>query len=193
MKPIRSFIAFQIKLSPELKNFLFSMQAALSASSIRWVNAEQLHVTLAFLGETSPMQLVAADKLLGSITGSTSCFTVSLRGLGYFGKTTAPRVIWIGMDHSTELGTLQKRISEGLVLSGMEPEDRQYSPHITLGRIKEFRDAATFRSLLTTYGCYDFHSFSVEEIIHYESILSPGGPEYRPIRVYPLLPAHTQD
>lgn len=186
MTTIRSFIAFQVSGSPDLEKFLLTARLQMGQSAVRWVDPGSLHVTLVFLGDTTEEQLTRITDILERVTANRPEFKITLRGVGYFGKQSAPRVIWLGLDPEPALTELQRTMQDELHSIGITTEDRQYSPHLTLGRVKEFRDAVSFRTLMNTYGCYEFHTMEVKDIILYESILSSTGPVYRPIQSFHL-------
>ena len=102
-----------------------------------WVKPENLHLTLRFLGEVEEARLPELSKAIASSLQGTSPFPLALGGLGAFPDLRFPRVIWIGVKRGAEeLSALQARLEEGLQRIGFSPEDRPFSPHLTLGRVR---------------------------------------------------------
>lgn len=107
---------------------------------VKWVEKENLHLTLRFLGEVDEKSLPSLQKHLASI--SLSPFTLQSSGPGAFPDRLAPRVLWWGVRGRTErdsqrLFQLKTEVDEALSRWGMAPEARGWRPHITLARVKE--------------------------------------------------------
>lgn len=102
---------------------------------VRWVQPEQLHVTLRFLGEVSEGRAESVRRAL-SVPWKTGAFSASLAGLGQFPFSGAPRVIWLGMEEGREqMGALKHELDHRLVSVGFEAETRPFRAHLTVGRV----------------------------------------------------------
>ncbi|WP_322480929.1 RNA 2',3'-cyclic phosphodiesterase [Thermogemmatispora sp.] len=133
----RTFLA--LDLSPELQTFLGRAIARGThlLPAARWVEPTSLHVTLAFLGELSDEQLAQAIEAGEAAARQVSPFSYRLTGLGTFGPASAPRVIWMGLeDASGRMRALQQTLMRELKARGFPPEERPFSPHLTLARLK---------------------------------------------------------
>ncbi|WP_376796373.1 RNA 2',3'-cyclic phosphodiesterase [Thermogemmatispora sp.] len=133
----RTFLA--LDLSPELRTFLGRAitRGAYLLPAARWVEPASLHVTLAFLGELNAEQLAQAIEAGEAAARQVPPFSYRLTGLGTFGPTRAPRVIWMGLeDVSGHLLALQQALMRELQARGFLPEERPFSPHLTLARLK---------------------------------------------------------
>jgi len=139
MEQVRSFIA--IELPGELKLGLTRVEAQLKASEqtwVKWVDPHSIHLTLKFLGS------VAVDKT-GEITSAMeqaaqgmSSFRLDVEGLGVFPNLRRVQVAWVGVGGDVDkLNQLQKRIDLNLVPLGFTPESRQFTPHLTLARLRD--------------------------------------------------------
>ncbi len=142
MEEIRAFIA--IELPPEIKVELASIIERLKAGherSVKWVNAEGIHLTLKFLGNVSRDRVLDINSSIESVCGILSPFSLTLKGLGAFPNLKSPRVAWIGIGGDVgKVVELQKMIDRAMSSLGFIPEKRPFSPHLTLGRV---RDRAT--------------------------------------------------
>ena len=137
MNAIRAFIA--IDLSPETHERLDyvtgQLKTRLPGFPVRWVPAENIHLTLKFLGDVSTTNLDMLYGIIRSETGRQSQFELSVGELGAFPSLHRPRVIWIGVEAPQELYSLQKGIEDEAARLGYARERRDFSPHLTMGRV----------------------------------------------------------
>ena len=174
----RIFIAIRIKPGDRLLGAVQNLQEEMAGDHIRWVDMNQLHITLAFLGDTPESKVKPLTQLLDDAAGSTGEFSFRITGLGVFRSIKDPRVIWAGIESSEELEDLYNKIKTGLKVLGTETEERPFRPHLTLGRIKSLNNPARLGEILGNYEHVHFQSVMVYELILYESILSSSGPTY---------------
>ena len=140
----RTFIA--LELNEALQRFLGEIISQISQKlpDLRWVDPTGIHLTLAFLGELSDDQLAAAIGASEEAAQKAIPFEYRLKGLGIFGSTHQPRVIWMGVEdlpsgkiQGSPLQQLHRVLTRKLELRGFEIEKRPFSPHLTLARIKQ--------------------------------------------------------
>jgi RNA 2',3'-cyclic 3'-phosphodiesterase len=140
----RTFIA--LELNEALKGFLGDIirQAARELPNLRWVDPAGVHLTLAFLGYLTDEQLEAAIDAAQVAARLAVPFEYRLKGLGIFGSSSQPRVIWMGIEdqpsgqiQGSPLQHLHRVLTRELELRGFEIEKRPFSPHLTLARIKQ--------------------------------------------------------
>ena len=140
----RTFIA--LELNEALQRFLGGIISQISQElpDLRWVDPTGIHLTLAFLGELSDDQLAAAIGASEEAAQKAIPFEYRLKGLGIFGSTHQPRVIWMGVEdlpsgkiQGSPLQQLHHVLTRKLELRGFEIEKRPFSPHLTLARIKQ--------------------------------------------------------
>ncbi len=148
---------------------------------IRWVKKENIHITLKFLGETPEEKLASLSRVLKDIVPRYSAFYIERGELGAFPSSASPRVIWLGiLDTSGNLSRIAQDIEDGLVVYGWEKERRRFHPHITLGRVKGGVNRKWWEKMRERE-LPDFPPIRVEEVILYQSILSPQGASYKPL------------
>lgn len=105
---------------------------------VRWVDPAGLHLTLAFLGELDDERLDAATQAAADVAGAHAPFTLRLGGVGTFGSARSPRVIWVDVaGERARLLQLQAALADDLEGRGFPREERPFSPHLTLARIKK--------------------------------------------------------
>lgn len=138
MALIRCFIAFE--LPGALKTELADLMAGLkrrSPSIVRWVDPQGIHVTLKFLGEVSQELLPEIETAMAEAAKLSHPFQLGVNGTGAFPNLNRPQLAWVGVNGEMEkLNALQKAVEANLETLGFPKEKRAYSPHLTLGRVR---------------------------------------------------------
>jgi len=188
LEKIRSFIA--VNLNPEIKEYLTSLQANLNVpkTKIRWVEKNNLHLTMKFLGYISLEQMELIKSILKEITSRYSPFIIKLSSnIGIFPTYKMPRIIWVGIkEDKNELKELYNSIEINLFKKGFPREDKDFSSHATIGRVKFIKDKVNFIQILKRIKIYNL-SQEVSSIELMESKLTPSGPLYEIIDKFPLI------
>ncbi len=182
----RIFIALKVEAGEILKSTISSLQQSLRDESIKWTSLENIHITLAFLGDTEELKIDLVSQMLHEKCDGFGVFDLTLKETGVFRNYTNPRVLWIGIEPSETLGRLNAIISAGLRNLGIITDTMPFNPHLTLGRIKKINDISVLKSLVDVYGNSVFQKVQVTEVILYESILQQSGPVYKSINKYSL-------
>lgn len=182
----RIFIAVKIDPGEVLLKMLSSFNTVLKSESIKWTETSNIHITLVFLGDTEDKRIKDIDAILSGICTGFGSFELILRGAGIFRSLRDPRIIWAGINNTKELTDLNKSITGKLRETGTPLEERPFSPHLTLGRIKRLNDISLLSELLEKNKNREIQKLRVSEIILYESVLRPEGPEYTPLGKYSL-------
>ncbi len=144
-------------------------------SGIKYVEPENLHITLKFIGEVDDSRVPAIKDLLSSV--QTHPFTINARGVGAFPSSSSPRVVWVGIREGFEdLVALSRDIDDLLVSEGIPRERKASHPHITIGRVKRY-DPEITRFLARDIDL-EFGSFTFERFALFRSTLTPDGPIY---------------
>jgi 2'-5' RNA ligase len=150
---------------------------------VQWLPSDQLHLTLRFIGE-------ADDTVAGAIRSGLAAITfppipLSLQGTGCFPSPRRPRVLWVGLSGGEPLTRLQQKIEAAVVAAGVPAEERPFSPHITLARLREHREADVAPFLARNAS---FHSepFTVDTFHLYSSVLTAKGAIHRREASYTL-------
>lgn len=183
---MRTFIA--IKISPESKllEMVTLLKKDLKGESIKWVNENNFHLTLRFLGESTLEQVAKTEMLLENFTRDVHPFYFSIKGLGFFKNRNQPRVLFLKIENDGILKKLALELEKQIVSLGFEGDEREFKPHLTLARIKFVKNKNTFYSLVKKFADTEMQKDEVSEIIYYQSILSSGDPIYNPIRIFKL-------
>jgi RNA 2',3'-cyclic 3'-phosphodiesterase len=150
-----------------------------------WVGIEQLHLTLRFIGEVDGNTAVLIKSSLSKIRFAR--FPLTLSGVGHFPPGHHPRVLWVGMQQCDPLIRLQQAVELALIDTAIPPEERRFSPHITLARLKDTPASAVAR-FETKHGELSCPTFEVTEFLLYSSVLTRHGAIHTKEGVYPALP-----
>lgn len=177
---MRAFIA--IELPEELRDRLAREQSRFRAAApdARWTRPEGIHLTLKFLGEISNEQVTQVKEALDKI-GPFEPFAIRAKGFGFFPDARRPRVFWAGLDAPPKLAQLAARIENAMAALGFTPENRAFSPHLTLARFKEPRPQPKLQALIAEQGEAALGGFDASEFYLWESKLSPQGAQYRKV------------
>ena len=164
-------------LSEELR---LRASAAAPDAKITWVPAGRLHLTVRFIGEVDGGRAPAVCEALETSLG-VAPFDLTLAGAGAFPKGGSPRVLWVGVAHGqTELQAIEREITARLAPLGIPPEERAYSPHLTLARVREAMGLKT-ACLLEGLTDHLIGTTRIDAATLFQSKLSPKGPTYTPL------------
>lgn len=153
---------------------------------IRWIGPGQVHVTLHFFGNIHRDDIARITQCVLPITTQTSPFDAGLEKLGAFPHLDRPKVIWLGISGAEQaLKDFQRRIESGLAVAGFSTEDREFKPHLTLGRVKENIPCPDLTKILFNPTPLK----RIREAILFQSRLTPEGPVYDALKTYPLAEA----
>jgi 2'-5' RNA ligase len=182
----RTFIAVKIHPDNKLLNAHAKLRNELDNEKIKWVDPQNFHLTLFFLGDTEEEQIARIREELSNIAENFSKTQIKLQGLGVFKNIHKPRVLWAGISEYDDLKEIKLAVDKQMVQLGFNPDAREFKPHLTLARIKWLEQKNKLKSLLANYEGVFFQYADIEEIIYYESILKESGPEYKPIEKFML-------
>jgi 2'-5' RNA ligase len=191
MSVIRAFIA--ISLSPEiyrsLEELVSQVKQRLPDTPIRWVPVKNIHLTIKFLGDVSMSNIEILTKLMQSETRHHPLFEISVGELGAFPSIRRPRVIWVGVEAPQELYALQRGIEAETARLGYSREEREFSPHLTLGRVSRNANSDSVRQIsdvLSNCKIGYLGAACVRSVNLYRSDLQPGGAVYTQLFSAPL-------
>jgi 2'-5' RNA ligase len=183
----RVFIAVKVDPDAGLLRMISTLKSALAKENIRWVDPVNFHLTIAFLGDTEDGKIKILAGMLKDKCSGFYKFDFMLSGAGVFKNYRDPRIIRSGIKSSEKLYALENKIAEGLKSNGFLMEERQFKPHLTLGRVKSVTDTGNLKNILDRYRDIEFQKVEVKEVILFESILTLTGPIYKPLGSYSLL------
>lgn len=155
-------------------------------ADVKWVEPGNIHLTLKFLGEISDEQAVQVKGILDKIAAGFNPFEITLSGIGGFPKLDYPRVIWVGIDKGRkETAEIAKRIEAELEKTGFEKEERPFTAHLTIGRVRSPQTKEALKEKLTSLSqrppAYNGLSVKIDAVRLYQSKLSGNGAVYTPL------------
>jgi 2'-5' RNA ligase len=180
MARLRTFLA--IDLGKSIRDRCLALQETLArgGAEVKWVEEENLHLTLLFLGEVEDRDLPALCQAVADCCVLHDPFTMSVETVGCFPNPRRPRVVWVGVGAgSAEVGALHDALEPPLLdLGCYRREDRIYTPHITLGRVRGERSTTALATALARQAKWRGGETEVREVRVLSSELTPQGPIY---------------
>ena len=177
----RLFIGVRPHIPSQLTETLKTIRKHISGKYIKWVPDENLHFTLKFLGNTPDFYINSIENIINSSTSNIHPFNISYKSTGIFGEPH-PKVLWIGLDNSPDFNALYNQLDINLQQLGFQKEQRGFSPHLTIGRFRLPINYTSIDPIFSSYKNKPLGFSSVDQIILFESILSPHGSTYHVVR-----------
>jgi len=183
---LRCFIAIEIPetIKKSIADIIESLKK--SGSDVKWVSDENIHITLQFLGETEEALIPDIKGALNKILATYSPFYIKIADVGCFPSGRRPRVIWVGMEESKSVINLYNYIASEMVKLGYQKEERGFTPHVTIGRVKSNRNLGELLRRLDEFTVTDFPDFEVQNITLMKSELKPSGAKYYSLAEIPF-------
>lgn len=185
---IRAFIAVNLAsmVIEEIAKIQVMLQAA--KGDIRWTRAEGWHLTLKFLGDIERNQVEPILETLREALRTQPSLRVIAQGLGAFPNLRRPRVLWAGLS-GEGLTALSETVETALMPLHFPPEDHEFTPHVTLGRIRSLRGWERVLAVVKEHEQTRFGESEIDHVVLYQSELRPEGAVYRPLGSIALPPS----
>jgi RNA 2',3'-cyclic 3'-phosphodiesterase len=180
MGKTRTFIG--IDTGEDIRANAVALQKALAntGAEVKWASAESMHVTLLFLGDVDDRELHAVCKAVKEVASGEPPFPLRVSGVGAFPNARRPKIVWAGVtDGADELQRLYAALeAKMLELGCYRKEERGYTPHLTLGRVKGDADGFALAVELPKRMAWDGGRTAVDEVLVFSSELGRDGPVY---------------
>lgn len=176
---MRTFVAIDLK--PEIKKNISQFIQKLESHNpnARWVKNQGMHLTLKFVGEITDDKAREIRSVLMDLSLRHERFPMKLLGTGTFPpRSRHPRILWVGIEESQKLMSVQNEVESMLEKLSISREKRRFHPHLTLGRVRSSHNIAPVLEELSENRDTEFGSMEVEEITFFKSTLNPTGAEY---------------
>jgi 2'-5' RNA ligase len=180
MKPTRTFIA--IDPGKAIRDRVVSLQENLAktGAKVTWVKHDNLHLTLLFLGEVDQRDLIVVCRVVAEAAQTQTAFPMTIEKVGAFPNVRRPRTLWVGVDvGAPEVCAVHNAAESPLLKLGCyRREERSYTPHLTLGRVRSERPVPELGAALAKYAAWSAGETTVQELLVMGSELTPEGPVY---------------
>jgi 2'-5' RNA ligase len=180
MSIFRGFIAIDITASPQI--ITFEKEIEKTGADVKLVEPENIHITVKFLGDTDEKFIDAIEQSMKESVKAIKPFLVTLKGTGVFPNQNYIKVIWVGITDSGAIETISRTIDTSLAPLGFKKEQRAFSPHLTVGRVKTARNKEKLLKIIEHYQKKEFTVQEVKSIILKKSELTLKGPIYTTLR-----------
>ena len=185
---MRCFIAVDIdrKILNEVEKLQDDLRSDMgdTKGAIKWVDIERMHLTLKFLGEVGDSDLMEVCNIVASAAKEHSDFSLEVKNVGTFGRPA--RVAWVGVDENEILQQFQKDLESSFTRAGWKPDNKKFTGHLTLCRIKSFQAGKRLERVIGRYEDFNAGSCMINSVCVYESELTKTGPVYRLMKECPL-------
>lgn len=180
MGRVRTFIGVEVGGDVRTNATALQQTLARTGADVNWVPFDNLHVTLLFLGEVDDRELHAVSRAMADAVAGEPPFTLRVSGVGAFPNLRRPKTVWAGIaDGSAELVRLHGLLESPLLdLGAYRREDRPYSPHLTLGRVKSEAGGQALAPALVKSADWTGGRTTVGEVVLFASDLRREGPVY---------------
>lgn len=182
---MRIFIAFPVtdEIVREVTEIQSDLKKILGAEAVKWVNPEQAHVTVEFLGEVSSVRLVQATETLAKAAKELKPFVLEISEVKVFPRLEQPKILYISLrTNHEELARWRARLHAMLLAEGFNPDGKLWRAHLTIGRVLEQSGRLTFNPPKIRPG-----HWQVNTVALYQSELLPAGPRHTLLQSFPLL------
>ncbi len=184
----RLFLAIKFTAENLLIKTFDQLRSELRYEQIKWVNLDNLHLTLKFFGETAVHDIDQIVDAIMQVSNAQNCFKVNLENLGIFGSSYQPKVIWAGISKSDDLIKLEQALMIVLEEIGFKNDRQNFIPHLSLGRIKKLNDKKRFQKIVDKHKESFFQESKVDKILLFDSVLSPKGAIHSIVHEFPFRP-----
>jgi len=188
---MRTFIA--IDFSPEIREKIGEIIKYFKTQTpdyaLKWVETQNLHMTIKFLGEVSEGHLQTIKDVLSDTLKGSGAFEIEVTGMGMYPSTQKPRVIWLGVEGSEPLKDIHETLDLALQKASIPPDKRGLSPHLTIARVRKNVETLIVQDIGKTLSQFKIDSLgkcTIDKIVLYKSTLTPVGPIYDPVLSIPL-------
>lgn len=173
-----------VEPKPELTKFHQDLMNV--GPGLKPVDLGAVHITLRFLGDTDESLIPQIEAVMRQAVLGIPAFSLRLTNAGSFPRRPPIRVVWVGLKGAEPLAQMALVLEEGLASIGFAKEDRPFSPHLTMARVKDPKASFASERMVERYKDQEFGEQAVSSIKLKKSVLSRSGPEYTTVLEVPL-------
>lgn len=185
MSEIRAFLAIDLDddLKPKINKIIRQFKQI--NTKIKYVELENLHLTLKFFGDIDTNGLNLLENAISNVLNEFKPFKINIAGCGAFPNNNHIKVIWVGIEDDTILKDLHERLDKEFARIGFD-KDKKFSTHLTVGRMKSAKNKNQVKSIIEEFENVEIGEMEVSQISLKKSTLTPKGPIYQDIKVFEL-------
>ncbi len=180
MSKFRGFIAIDIDSLAKIEELENKIKQ--SGAIVKLVEPKNIHITLKFLGDTDEEQIDEIEEIMKNAVEETDPFTIQLKSTGVFPNQNYIKVVWIGINNGNQIGAIAKNIDEKLSEIGFIKENREFSAHLTIARLKSAKNKEQLLQVIEKYKEFEFAEIKVDSIKLIKSELTQKGPIYTTLK-----------
>jgi len=188
---MRLFVALAIPTEVREKIAALIRELRGADTNPKWINPDNLHVTLKFIGEVTPEKAVEIGDALATVQTQQSV-VVEFREIGFFPDARRPSVAWVGIHSAQVLSDLAGEVNRALVPLGISREEKPFVPHLTIARFKETGLSPHLRTEIEKQRSREFGALATGEFHLIESKRKAAGAEYTTLRSFRFAPEQSK-
>lgn len=169
---VRIFISIPIIPEKELSELLNRVK---TLKNIRTVSADQIHITLCFIGDVDEKRIGDIEECVSKAVGGYTPSATNLKGAGVFPNRKSPRILWVGVESLISLEKISSSLRNELKMKSVGFDDKPFKAHITVGRVSGTADLS---EILREYEDVVFQSMIFDRVYIMKSVLSPSGAKH---------------
>ena len=187
----RSFIAIELpkEVKDKLEVFKDTINRDIRGSEVKWVNINNIHLTIKFLGETDRETIQKIGDFFEQKPNDFPPPNLIISKIGMFPNKYQPKILWVGCSKPSELLNIHTTFNKICASLNFPIEKRSFSPHLTIGRVKpnpSLNTVHNIQSVFFKYESIEFGNFAADKVTIFHSDLKPSGPVYSPVRIIHL-------
>ena len=182
---MRAFLAIELPSPVHAELAHLQEQLRASRADVKWVEEHNLHLTLRFLGAIGDAERALVESAGHHAVATLSPLTIELSQVGAFPSASSPRVVWVGIDQGRALlEALAADVEQGLVAAGLPAEDKRFSAHVTIGRVRSPRGRSELVRAMREAAWAPPAPFVVDHLTLFRSDLGSSGPTYSVVNTF---------
>lgn len=185
MSQVRAFLAIDLDddLKPKINKIIRQFKEI--DTKIKYVELQNLHLTLKFFGDIDTNGLDVLENAIADVVSEFDSFKIKITGCGAFPNKNHIKVIWVGINDDAVIKDLHDRLDKEFARLGFD-KDRKFSTHLTIGRMKSAKNKNKVKEVIEEFENFEIGEMEVSEISLKKSTLTPAGPIYEDISIFEL-------
>ena len=185
MTQLRAFLAINVDEDLKAKMYKVIKQFKQTDANIKYVDLENIHLTLKFFGEIDSDGIELLSSKISGVVSNFDKFKIKIKGCGAFPNTKRIKVIWLGIDDDKLIKQLHDELDKEFVKMGFD-KDKKFSSHLTIGRMRNAKGKDKVQAAIEEFGEVEIGEMDVDSIVLKKSTLTPSGPIYEDLKVFEL-------